>query len=556
MESFNQRRKLRFLLFNSGKFFIFPFLIYFVIFCLLTYPLILKFSSHFFADTGDGLQNVWNIWWVNHALIEIHQLPLYTTYLHFPHGTTLLAHTLNLFNGLLGVILLRFLTLTETFNVIVIFSFVFGAFTAFLLAYHICRSYWASLIAGFIFSFSNYHFAHAEGHLQLVSLEWIPLFVQCWFIFVTRPSIAYGFGSAFTLFCVILCDYYYFFYCILSGILITCWKIAQKKDLFLLFRRVYFFPFLTFILTFLFTSAPLVFALIILSLHDPLIGQHDPIIYSLDLFSAFIPGGHWRFASLTQAFWSRLPGNIHENSVHMGFSVILVIVYVMAKRKRINEPNLGLWFWGLILFFFLSMGPVLHLWGKEISWFKLPYALLEIILPPLKIGGVPIRMMVMVMLFASILCAIGFKELIKSKRVSRWIIITIILFLFFEYLPKPIPTTRINIPEYVKFLKTLPADGGVIDLVSSPCESLYYQTIHHKPLAFGYLARIPSSVEKRNNRISHLIGAGEFNKLYMSYHFRYLIIKDKLLKTTPRAYLRLIFNDGNVQIYELGTGLK
>jgi hypothetical protein len=543
-------------LFKFVKFSIFPLLIYLFIFCLLTYPLILRFSSHFFADTGDGLQNVWNIWWVNHALVENHQFPLYTTYLHFPHGTTLFAHTLNLFNGLLGVMLLRFLTLTETFNFIIIFSFVIGAFIAFLLAYRICGSYWASLIAGFIFSFSNYHFAHTEGHLNLVSLEWIPLFLLCWFIFVTRPSINYGLGSAFALFCVILCDYYYFIYCILSGILITCWKIAQKKDLLLLFRRAYISPFLTFILTFLFTSAPLVFALIILNLRDPLIGQHDPKIYSLDLFSPFIPGVHWRFAFLTQAFWSRLPGNIHENSVHMGLSVILVIIYVLSKRKRISEPTLGLWFWGLFLFFLLGMGPVLHLWGKEITWLKLPYALLEIIFSPLKLGGVPIRMMVMVMLFASIICAIGFKNLINSKRIPRWVIIIIILFLFFEYLPRPIPTTRITIPEYVKFLKTLPTDGGVIDLVSSPCKSLYYQTIHHKPLAFGYLARIPSSVEKRNNRISYLIHAGEFNKLYMSYHFRYLVTKANLHRRTSKAYLRLIFNDGNIHIYELGAGIN
>ena len=171
MKHLSLRKRFKFIIFNFGKSYISPLLIYLFIFCLITYPLILMFSSHFFADAGDGLQNVWNMWWVNHALVENRQFPLYTTYLHFPHGTPLIAHTLNLFNGLLGVILLRFLTPIETFNFIVIFSFVLGAFTAFLLAYRICGSYWASLIGGFIFSFSNYHFAHAEGHLQLVSLE-------------------------------------------------------------------------------------------------------------------------------------------------------------------------------------------------------------------------------------------------------------------------------------------------------------------------------------------------------------------------------------------------
>ncbi len=25
----------------------------------------LKFGTHFYGDAGDGLQNIWNFWWVN-----------------------------------------------------------------------------------------------------------------------------------------------------------------------------------------------------------------------------------------------------------------------------------------------------------------------------------------------------------------------------------------------------------------------------------------------------------------------------------------------------------
>ncbi|MCI0528739.1 MAG: hypothetical protein L0Y56_14975, partial [Nitrospira sp.] len=166
-----------------------PILFYFIFFCSLTYPLILSFSTHLFADQGDGLQNVWNLWWVNKAVTQLHQSPWHTSYLHYPHGASLLGHTLNPLNGFLGIGLLKFLTLFEVYNVLVVFAFVVSGWTAFLLAYHFTHSYGSSLIAGYIFTFSNYHFAHAQGHLNLESLEWLPLFVLCWYKLMTKPGL-------------------------------------------------------------------------------------------------------------------------------------------------------------------------------------------------------------------------------------------------------------------------------------------------------------------------------------------------------------------------------
>ena len=53
-----------------------PALVYFTTFVLLTFPLIRSFSTHFFTDRGDGLQNVWNMWWVDKAITKLGQLPV------------------------------------------------------------------------------------------------------------------------------------------------------------------------------------------------------------------------------------------------------------------------------------------------------------------------------------------------------------------------------------------------------------------------------------------------------------------------------------------------
>lgn len=188
-----------------------PTTLYLVIWIVYTFPAIKSVSIHFFADDGDGLQNVWNIWWVHRSLVEWHRLPYITPLLHAPAGTTLIGQTLNPFNGLAGLVLHPWLTLVQTHNALVIFSFVSAGLTAFWLAHEFSGSYVGSLIGGFIFTFSNFHFNHAMSHLQLVSLEWIPLFLLVWWRLLTRPTVTGALGAALTLFLVELTDHYYFF---------------------------------------------------------------------------------------------------------------------------------------------------------------------------------------------------------------------------------------------------------------------------------------------------------------------------------------------------------
>lgn len=534
-----------------------PIILFLFLFIILTYPTILKFSTHLFADTGDGLQGVWNIWWVNKSITELHQWPWYTNYLHFPHGTTLIGHTLCPLKGFLAIPLLKFLSLTQTYNFLVIFSFVVGGLTAFLLSYHLSKSYWGSLLAGFIFSFSNYHFAHAQGHLQLISLEWLPLFILTWLLFLQRPSILLSLGSALTLLAVVLCDYYYFFYGLIWAGLWFLWMALKKRNLFFLFSSAYFRPFLGFCLFSLFSSGILIFMLLYQNHLDPFLGAHDSKTYSLDLLAPLIPGGHWRLAHLTKFYWSKLPANIHETSVHLGLTILFLLVLVWINRRKWANEDISFWYLALFIFWLLSLGPSLRVWGKEISWIKLPYGLLEHLLPPLKLSGMPIRMIIMVILCASVISSFGFKALIERR--SHWkfgsLLAGLLCLLFIEYLPQPIPVNKIDIPNYVKFLAQLKDNKGVIDAASGPCMSLYFQTIHEKPLGFGYIARMPTSVDKRDKRISQLIEQGEFDLVFRAYHFRYFIFPGGRFKVNERAHIKIIFNDGQVQIYELGVGL-
>lgn len=530
-----------------------PSVFYFIIFCLYTWPLILDFSTRFFTDAGDGFMNIWNLWWVNTAITQpsVHPSIWHTGMLHFPFGTTLLGQTLNPLNGLLAVPLLRVISLVEAHNLIVSFSFVMSGVTAYWLSYYLTRSFWGSILAGYVFTFSSYHFAHYYGHLNLISMEWIPLFVLCWYILVTRPGILMALASALTLWLVLLCDYYYFFYCILIGVLIAVWYMIERRSIRLFIQRDYLIPFSIFILSSLLTLGQTVLPLMRLSRIDPFMDAHNPKSFSLDLFALFIPGETWRFGQLTKGYWSQLPLGISETSVYFGYAVIILLVYLWIGRRNIETHKPHLWYSLLIFFFLMALGPILQINGNIIYDSLMPYTILEKAIPFLKLSGVPIRMVVMVTLAASVLSAMAFTVIQKSSRKTIFISLVLVL-LFVEYLPARLPSTSTEVPHYISALAELPDDGGVLDLAApTKYSQLYYQTQHRKPMIFGYVARNPSSVLEKEKGLVRAINRKDYVTLWNTYHISYIVTDEIIEYENPFVSVQLVYQDNDVNIYRL-----
>ena len=541
-----KRRTLPLLAFRLARFGLLPALFYLAGFVLLTCPAILSFPTHFFTDDGDGLQNVWNLWWVNKAVTSLGRSPWHTTYLYYPEGTTLLGQTLNPFNGLLAIGLLRVMPLVQAHNVIVIFCFVAAGLTTFALAYSFTRSYWASVAAGCVFTFSPYHFAHTSGHLQLISVEWVPLFLLCWHRLLVRPRIGTAVAAALVLLLVLLCDHYYFFYCGVAGVLTLVWYLVSTRRAVDRAWRRRAVPLVVFAATALATCAPLPMAVAAAHRRDPFVGAHNPSDFSSDLMAPFIPGGRWRLAPVTEFYWSRLPGNLDESHAHLGLSVIFLLVYVLVRNRRHRLAGAGLWWLVLVVFYLFSLGPVLRVWGREIPLPVTPYTLLEAAFPLLKLSGVPARMMAMVTLSAAILFAYGLAMLARGRGRRRWALIGVLLaILCVEYLPDPLPRTPSAVPPHVRALKELPKRGAVVDLEARLGWSLYYQTVHEKPLAFGYISRAPASVESRRRRFLQLAERGLYDVICDEPGVAYLVVD----AATTCPSLPLVHEDANARIY-------
>jgi len=544
---------------------LFPVLLYAFGFVASSPHLLPRFSTHLFADGGDGFQTYWDMWWVKKAILDLHQSPYFTNYLHFPTGTTLVGQTLHPFNGIVGILLSPFFSVGEAYNFMVLFGFAVGGWTAFLLCLELTGRYWPSVVGGAVFTFSSYHFAHAEGHMQLVSLEWLPLFIVFWRRFARDPRPRTGLVSALVLFLVLLCDFYYFLYCVMTAALFYLWIAYEKRDLFYLLRRDRVPALLAFVVPTLGTSGALVGALVLQNLRDPFSGSHSAIEFGMDLLAPFVPGGHWRFGHWTKSLWSVWPGNIHENSVYVGLGVAALFIVVWRNRALVRLEDLRFWYALAALFAILSLGPVLsvagrpvqigpvfHIMGRNVRFPLLPYAFAWVVFPPLRLSGVPIRMMIMVQLVAALVTAAGISFLLERTRAhGRYWVTGLLALTLFEYLPAPIPATPLALPAYVKFLNSQPDVGAVYDTFTPPTQALADQTFHERPIAYGYLARTPSTVSSRDAELMQVAQSGDYQRLCATYGFRYLIGSPNAGSLPAENLLTLVHADAERRVFRL-----
>jgi hypothetical protein len=98
-------------------------------------------------------------------------------------------------------------------------------------------------------------------------------------------------------------------------------------------------------------------------------------------------------------------------------------------------------------------------------------------------------------------------------------------------------------------------DGAVIDLVNKPAIVLYHQTVHEKPIAFGYIARFPGSALLRAvpiataaKELTQDATSADAARRLAADGFRYVIAA---APPTPPAALDRLYTDPEVVVYDL-----
>ncbi|MBN1221198.1 MAG: hypothetical protein JXM69_19905 [Anaerolineae bacterium] len=489
---------------------------YLLISLIVTWPMVTHLHG-WVPGFGDWGQNRWALWWTRHALLSLAQSPFFTNYLFYPQGVTLLFHPLDVSDGLLAMPLYGLLGGDISYNAMVWLSFGLGGWGTYLLALYLTGQRGASFVAGLIFVLSPYHWLRIDlGHLNLSTLQWIPFYVLFLLKFVRQGSKHSIVLAVFFLVFNALNSWYYVVYCGLLSLAMVFWpaetptgKSTGSQG------SVSPFPIphspLTIhprllragrvaigLLLALLILSPLLLPMFQLLGATTLVGEHNPLRHSVDLYSFWVPGPPSTWAGWFEDVWVSYAAQNREPgaSAYMGYIVLgLSLIGLLGRRWR----RQAIWWWAVGLgFTLLALGPQLQIDGQTFD-ILLPYRWLTELFPVFALTGIPGRLVVMTSLALAMSAAYGLINLSRwldrgggqGSGVRRWLGVAFALFVIFEYLAIPLRLTSTDVDDFYHTLAADPEPYAILDIKWDANFLMHAQTVHHKPLVGGWLARLP-----------------------------------------------------------------
>jgi hypothetical protein len=489
---------------------------------ILTTPLIFHVQDRLSGSSPDSFQNIWNLWWVLRATIAYPTNPFYTHAIYYPDGVSLLFHTLNLTNGLLAIPLQLAFGVVVAGNLIILVSFVLTAYAEYLLALFVVKHHPSAFVAGFILTFSPFHFAHLwGGQMQLISLQWLPLF-----LFFSLRTLRHGrlrdmLIAAFLLCWIALTDWYYLLFAVIAAGLLLAAHLFQRSDQSA--RRKWILA-----LASMCIAVALLMPLLVLMLREAASKGYmyppasEVVKFSADVTAFFSPSAlHPLIGRLFSRLTKGYSGGLAESSVYLGLVPLALMLLGTVRRRLISFPWLLIWLVSVIL----ALGPVLHFFGRvefgpnHLS-IPAPYSLVAG-LPLLTYARSVSRFVSLTMISLGILAGLGLRELLQTrfgreplKKLPQYGLGALILgLIYFEFLAIPVPMQSARIPKFAEVLASDPTVTGILDLPDGSyvfdAYHMFYQTLHQKPLIGGYVSRLNPHPLIQNLPVSQSWGLSE-----------------------------------------------
>ncbi len=454
-------------------------------------------------DGGDTYQGLWNLWWVKHSVFSFAN-PYTTNYIFYPIGTDLFAHSLSPLAGLFSIPFQLTFGLVFSYNLLVILSFVLAGYGTYRFAYYVTADKKASFFSGLVFGFSTYHFARAWGHLNLVSIQWIPFYV----LFLLKMRKESSLNNVFlTVFFLVLnalwADFHYVVFLGLFTLMVLGYDfLFNKEHIRKIFQRfglmfVIFFGLMALII------GPLIYGILTGNYAYASASFSEQVRWSADLFGFFVPNNlNFFFGRYTQGVISQFTSTGIESLVYIGYTVIALATFALVKIWNVAKY----WLISAFVFIILSLGPILNVFGYS----SFPYLNLEIPLPGsllfsvLPIPRSPSRFIIMAMLCLAVLSAISLKHLntrfekLKHGKVVCLLFLVLLSGTFLaevNMLPFPIVEDT-TVPAFYTDLAEMDGTFSVLDLPQdydvnwANNRYMYYGTVSEKPLIGGSISRI------------------------------------------------------------------
>ena len=436
----------------------------------------------------------WNLWWVRHAIFDLHVNPLYTNFVVYPFVSPLAGHTLALLWGLFSVPFQLLLGLIPTFNGMIVLAFVLAGLAMYaFVRKHVQRAS-VALLAGLIFAFTPAMIQRASvGHLDKISIFWLPLCLLTWDKVIETRRWTWAVITGLCLYLAWLTDFQQTMWTLLllgPYVITTLIKPRKRED----------------------TETP-----------KKLCVSVSPWLVAITLAAFLIPALFAPLPQLLEANQLNYPPARVEDTASFAFQVqnlftrsdsgdftigLLLPVLALISIPFIRRDG-ERWFWLIVAVgcFVLALGPYLEIGGTRID---LPYALLHRLL-----GGqyrTPMRFMTPAVLALTMLVCLTldrtvfrWKWLIDRVVAQRALVAGLMVLFIWDYdLLKPFPIT--TLPDYQVY-RSIAQDRSNFAVLELPIgvrtgfavvgrgETLqYYAPFHQHPTPTGYLSRLPNEV--------------------------------------------------------------
>jgi len=407
---------------------------------VFTYPSFLEFDKVIGADyNGDPEINFNVFWWYNYNIKNPPEpFDLFWLFYHdrqyYPIGASIGGSAS--FNMFLSILIMPFTeNYIHTYNIIMYFSFIFTGYGMFLLAKHLTKNYYASIVAGIIFTFGIYHMWHAEVHLSLMALQFIPLSVLFFIKTVESKKIKDPIIGGIFLCLALISSIYLAFFTILFFIPLIIYYIVTKRNLQTIIRIGIL------LLIAVSLAAPYYYGQYIVNEGNESTGQamRSFNVYSTDLANFVLPAPTHIITKIPDYPFQTSLGRSSEGWNFLGFTAIFLAVIALL---RIDKKDKLVWIISGGFLALISLGPFLKVYGIE-TGINLPYFYLYE-LPYLDVFRAIGRAAIFTTFCVAILAAYGINEIFKinsiSNRKKLSIIAIIGVLVIIESLTIPFPT--------------------------------------------------------------------------------------------------------------------
>lgn len=458
---------------------------------VFTWPLAIRLCTHIPLGNGDIWSNLWNFWWWKTALFELGQSPYTTHHLFFPDGVSLAHHTHSPLNMLATLPINLGLGIEAAMNTALLAGFWLGGFGAWLLVRDLTGDGRAAFVAGFVFAFSPNHFEQSLEHLNLASIQFIPLF----FFFLRRTLLVGGranvLGTGLSFAANALVSWPHALTATLAGLAYVGreWFAAgSSPDRGRRIREL--------------GIAAVVAFLLVLPFAWPMLaaawgrGATPPkpfLTLGTDPLFWLVPSDHNPLLGwITVGFHSAYRAYHNVGFLTFVGFVPLGLSIVAVSSKRFGGNRRLFWAFWVAVCFVLSLGPSLTLLGKLHRDIPMPLAILERI-PVLNALHVGNRFVPFAMLGIAVLVGLCLSRLFADGRTRlAW---GLSAFIAIEFAWLPYPTQPIETHPYLEEIAQAGGEGAVLPLPLPVgplyARALYDQTRHGRPIPGGYVSFPP-----------------------------------------------------------------